>query len=116
MRPIDFPVLFLGLVAVSFADVLAKKISHGQDSVWGAVQNPLFLAILAMYMIQILVFLYVFVRKAELGIVGIAQTVIYAIIVVGSGVLFFHEGLSFPKVIGTILAIGGVVLMNFSGK
>ena len=112
MRTADFAILFFGLLAVSVADVLIKKMCHGQTTLWGAMQSPLALAVLALYAVQITTFAFVFVKKAELGVVGIAQTVIYAIIVVGSGMLFFDEKLSSSKAAGAGLAVLGVLLMN----
>ena len=112
MKPVDFAILFVGLLAVSFADVLIKKVCHNQENVWDALQSPLMLGVLVLYAMQITAFVYVFVRKAELGVVGIAQTVIYAIIVIGSGMLFFNESLTPAKGVGAALAVVGVVLMN----
>jgi drug/metabolite transporter (DMT)-like permease len=114
MRLIDFVFLFCGLLAVSVADVLIKKMCHQQTSDFEALKSPLALAILGLYAVQITAFVHVFVKKAELGLVGIAQTVIYAIIVLGSGILFFEEKLTTQKFIGAALAIGGVALMNWS--
>jgi drug/metabolite transporter (DMT)-like permease len=114
LSAIDFVFLFFGLLAVSVADVLIKKMCHGQTTDLDALRSPLALAVVGLYAVQIVAFVHVFVKKAELGLVGIAQTVIYAIIVLGSGVLFFEEKLTLQKGIGAVLAIGGVALMNWS--
>jgi len=70
------------------------------------------IAVVALYLLQIAIFLYVFVKKAELGTLGIIQTALYAIIVIGSGVLFFNESITLIKGIGIGLAIVGVILIN----
>lgn len=107
----------LGLIAVAcsavaFADVLLKKISLNAQSFGEAVRNPLMFGVALLYLIQILVFLYVFVNKGQLSIVGIIQTAVYAIIVVGAGVLFFNENISLIQGLGIALALLGVVFMN----
>jgi len=79
---------------------------------WTAIRNPLMIAVVALYLLQIAIFLYVFVKKAELGTLGIIQTALYAIIVIGSGVLFFNESITLIKGIGIGLAIVGVILIN----
>ena len=114
MRPIDWVLVFIACVAVSVADVLLKQVAVNQSNFLRAVISPLMGGVLALYAFQIGIFLWVFVKKAELGLVGIAQNVIYAVIVLGAAALFFNEGLSTPKIIGTVLALAGIFLMNFS--
>lgn len=109
---LEVGLIIIAVCAVGFADVIIKKTAFHESSFWAALKNPLLLSVIALYMVQIVVFLYVFVRKAELGIVGIIQTALYAIIVIGSGILFFNEDISLVQGIGIGLAILGVVLMN----
>ncbi len=109
---LEILLIVIAVSAVAVADVFTKKIAHNTASFSTAIKNPLILGVIALYLIQIVIFLYVFVKKAELGIVGIIQTALYAVIVIGSGVLFFNEEISLLQGIGMVIAIVGVVLMN----
>jgi len=102
----------IAVIAVGIADVLTKKIAFHSDNFWTALRNPLMFAVAALYITQIMVFLFVFVKKAELGIVGIIQTALYAIIVILSGILFFNEDISVVQGVGIGVAILGVILIN----
>lgn len=104
--------VFLSVMAVAVADVLTKKVAASSVSFSSALRNPWMIVIVCLYVAQILVFTYAFVRKAELGVVGIIQAALYAIVVVGSGVLFFKERVSVVQGIGMVLAVLGVVLTN----
>lgn len=105
--------IILGVAAVAIADVFIKKVTSGTDNFWVAAKNPLMLAVIGLYLVQIIIFSYVFIRKAELSSVGIIQTALYALIVIGSGVLFFKEDITMQKGIGMTLAILGVLLINW---
>lgn len=109
--------LLLGLIIVAastvgIADVLIKKAAFNTTNFWVALKNPLILGAIALYIAQVVVFTYVFVKKAELGLVGIIQTALYASIVIGSGVIFFHEKITLTQGIGIGVALLGVTLMN----
>ena len=114
MRPVDWVLVFIACVVVSVADVLLKKSGVNHTTFWPAVFSSSTGWALGLYAIQIGVFLWVFVKKAELGLVGIAQNVIYAIVVLAAAHLLYDETLSTPKIIGAILALTGIFLMNFS--
>jgi len=105
--------VIMAVVAVAAADVLIKKIFAPRSGFWTDIQNPWMFGVIALYIIQIIIFAFVFNRKAELGIVGIIQTALYAVIVVGSGILFFNENVSIAQGIGMGLAILGVILLHF---
>ncbi len=109
---LEVGLIVIAVSAVAVADVFEKKIAVDVSSFWTAVRNPLMMAVAALYGLQIAIFLYVFVKKAELGTLGIIQTALYAIIVIGSGVIFFNEHISMMQGIGIGLAIVGVVLIN----
>lgn len=68
--------------------------------------------VVSLYIIQIVIFFYIFFKKAELGVVGIMQTALYALIVIGSGILFFDESFSLTQGLGIGLALLGVILIN----
>lgn len=104
-------IIILAGISVGVADALIKKVALA-DNFWSAFKNPAILAILLLYFIQIVLFLYVFIHKWNLGIVGILQMVFYSFTVLIFGLLFFNETISLIQGIGIILAISGVVLMG----
>jgi drug/metabolite transporter (DMT)-like permease len=109
---VQIALIVVAASSVAIADVLIKKAAFHTENFWEALKSPILLAAIALYIVQMLVFLYVFVHKAELGIVGIIQMVLYAIIVIGAGVLFFQEDISLLQGIGIGIALVGVILMN----
>lgn len=109
---LEILLIVIAVSAVAIADVFEKKIAVNVSSFWTAIRNPLMIAVVMLYLLQIAIFLYVFVKKAELGTLGVIQTALYAVIVIGSGVLFFNEHISLLQGFGIGLAIIGVVLIN----
>jgi drug/metabolite transporter (DMT)-like permease len=109
----EIGLIVIAVSAVAIADVFIKKAAFSADFK-AVLKNPLMLAVVGLYLIQILVFAYVFAKKAELGAVGIIQTALYAIIVIGSGIIFFKEDVSLQQGIGMALAIIGVIVINLS--
>jgi multidrug transporter EmrE-like cation transporter len=104
--------IMVGVTAVASADVLIKKVFAPRSEFLIDAKNPLMLLVLLLYLVQVFVFSFVFDKKADLAIVGIVQTALYAIIVIGSGLLFFNEKLTFVQGVGIGLALAGVTLMN----
>jgi len=111
-KPALIGIIIAAASAVAVADVLIKKIFSPRTGFLTDIKNPLIFAVVGLYALQILAFSLVFDKKAELGTVGIIQTALYALIVVGSGILFFQEGMSAIKGIGMGLAVLGVILLN----
>jgi drug/metabolite transporter (DMT)-like permease len=111
---LEIGLIIVAVSAVAIADVFIKKATSVADNFKTVLKNPLMLAVLGLYLIQILIFTYVFVKKAELGAVGIIQTALYAVIVIGSGIIFFKEEVSLWQGIGMALAIIGVIVINLS--
>jgi drug/metabolite transporter (DMT)-like permease len=110
---LETSLIIFAVIAVAAADVLIKKIFSPRTGFWTDIQNPWMFGVIALYIVQIVIFAYVFDKKAELGVVGIIQTALYALIVVGSAVLFFNEKVSLAQGIGMGLAIVGVILLRF---
>jgi multidrug transporter EmrE-like cation transporter len=104
--------IILAVSAVAAADVLIKKVFSPRTGFWTDLQNPWMIGVAALYIAQILIFAYVFDRKADLGIVGVIQTALYAVIVVGSGIMFFNEKVTLTQGIGMGLAILGVIFLH----
>jgi multidrug transporter EmrE-like cation transporter len=113
MNKILMTILVMGGAAtVAIADVLIKKIFAPRTGFWIDAKNPLTIIVVLLYLVQIGIFAYLFDKKAALGIVGAVQIALYALIVIGSGVLFFQEHLTAMQSVGIALAVIGVVLMN----
>lgn len=104
-------VIILVGVSVGVADALIKKLALA-GSFWAAMKNPLALAVLALYALQIALFVYVFRHQWKLGIAGNVQMVFYSLTVIILGLIFFKEQLSLIQGMGIGLALVGVVLMS----
>ena len=102
----------IAVIAVAVADVLIKRIVTRHDSFMPSLTHPHTLLVVLLYGVQVVIFAYVFFHKANLSFVGVIQTALYALVVVGSGVLFFGEKITFVNGLGMALAIFGVILLN----
>jgi drug/metabolite transporter (DMT)-like permease len=109
--------VFLGaaIIAVAVADVLLKKAAMN-GGLEGALRSPYLWGAIALYLFQIGFFTYAFVVGWKLSVVGALQTALYALIVVASGVLLYRESLSPQQLVGILLAIVGVVLINWDSS
>ena len=105
-----FTIILAGIF-VGIADALIKKVSLA-GSFGAALTNPWMLAIILLYLGQIILFIYVFINKWGLGSVGVLQVVFYSFTVIITGMLFFGEAMSLLKGTGIAFAIIGVILMN----
>jgi hypothetical protein len=107
--------LFLIVVAVAsvaLADSVIKAATSHARNISEALTNPLMLLAVFLYLLQILIFSYVFVKKWELGIVGSMQMIMYGLIVIMVGIVFFQEKVGLVHGIGLVLALISAVLMN----
>lgn len=105
-------VIILAVIAVAVADVMLKKATvHGNIRL--TLGSPWFICAIGLYFLQIILFIIAFVGGWKLSIIGALQTALYALIVLGAGVLLFEESLTRQQVIGAMLAFGGVVLINW---
>lgn len=111
MNFIQLAAIMLAGLAVAVADALIKK-AAASGSFWLALKDPLIIAIIVLYLSQIVLFLYVFAMQWNLGIVGNIQMVVYSLAVVLMGFAFFGERLSAIQLVGVALGIVGVILMN----
>lgn len=108
----QFFLVVIAGASVAIADGLVKQSAFKTHSFSVALKNPLMILAIVLYILQIVLFSYVFVKRWELGIVGLMQMVVYAAIVILLGVLFFHEKISMLQAYGMFLAFTGVLLMN----
>jgi drug/metabolite transporter (DMT)-like permease len=104
--------LTLAISAVAIADVLLKK-TESLGSMSKAILSPWMLGAVILYLFQIFFFTYLFISGTKIINIGIMQTVLYAIIILFSGVFIFGESLTTLQCAGVLLALVGVILINF---
>jgi multidrug transporter EmrE-like cation transporter len=105
-------IIIVAVIAVAVADVMLKRAAaHG--SLKAALSSPWLILAVCLYLLQIGLFIIVFMRGWKLSIIGALQTSFYALIVLAAGVLLYNETLTRLQVIGILLALTGVVLINW---
>ncbi len=109
---VQIGLLVVAASSVAVADGLIKQSAFKTESFLVAVKNPLMIVAILLYIVQVILFAYIFVKRWELGIVGLMQMVIYAAVVIFLGVFFFNEKITLTQGIGMGLALIGVVFMN----
>jgi drug/metabolite transporter (DMT)-like permease len=109
---LQYLLVLLGGACVAIADVLIKRAAHPHEKLLDALNDPIMIPVALLYLCQIVIFSYVFLKRWELGLVGVLQMVCYTIIIIISGALFFNEKVTIPHAIGIVAAITGIVLMN----
>jgi drug/metabolite transporter (DMT)-like permease len=112
MSFIQTTLLVLAVSAVAIADIFLKK-TQIEGSLLKAITSPWMLCAIVLYLFQIFFFTYLFASGAKLINIGIMQTVLYAVIILVAGIYFFEETLSSMQIAGVILALLGVLLLNF---
>ena len=113
MHWLQLAAIIISGIAVGIADALIKK-TGSTGSFSHAIWNPWMIGIIVLYCAQILLFIYAFINKWQLGTAGILQIVFYSITVVLIGILFFGENMSAIRAVGIVLALAGVVLINLN--
>lgn len=103
--------LILASASVAVADVFLKKASAFVNMA-DFLKSSWMISAILLYVFQIFIFIYLFFSGVKLVDVGIMQVILYALIVLTSGILFFHETLTLIKIIGIILGITSVVLIG----
>lgn len=103
--------VILAVSSVAIADIFLKK-TQALGSMSRALLSPWMAIAILLYVFQILFFTYLFISGAKLTHVGIMQTVLYALIVLGAGIFIFGETLTTIHTVGIIFALMGVVLLN----
>ncbi|MEW6402708.1 MAG: hypothetical protein AB1649_12975 [Chloroflexota bacterium] len=105
-------VIFLAAAAVAVADVFLKKATSEGD-LESALTSPWTYWAVVLYLLQIILFTIAFVSGWKLSLLGALQTALYAIIILVAGALLYNESLTRLQVIGSLLAFGGAILMNW---
>ena len=106
------PLILLAVIAVAIADVLLKR-AASQGNLKAVLSSPWLLCAVGLYLFQIAFFIIAFHTGWKLSTIGALQTALYGLIVLAAGVLLYHESLTRLQVLGNLLAIGGVVLINW---
>lgn len=104
--------ILLAVIAVAVADVFLKKATH-QNDLSTALSSPWLFMAIGLYLLQIVIFTIAFVSGWKLSLIGALQTALYAVIVLVSGVLLYNESLTRLQLVGVLMAIGGVILINW---
>jgi len=108
----QFVLIGAAVVAVAVADVLLKKATVN-GSVEHALRSPWLWGAVGLYLLQIGFFTRAFVAGWPLSHIGVLQTALYASIVLVAAVVLYRETVTPTQVVGLVLAIGGVVLINW---
>ncbi len=108
---IHITLMVLAVIAVAVGDVFLKKAALA-GGFTRAMTSPWMAAAIVLYLYQIIFFTYAFLTGWQLSVIGSMQTVLYALIILAAGVLYFNESLSTGQGIGVAMAFAGVVLMN----
>jgi len=104
--------ILLAASACALADIFLKKATF-QGSLGEALRSPWLLMAIGLYLLQAYFFIVAFIAGSKLSIMGTLLTALYALIILAAGVLFYQENLTNPQKLGVVLAIGGVVLINW---
>jgi len=99
-------------LSVALADLLIKRAAMGRSRVSDALLHPLIAVALVLYAVQVVLFVYVFARKWQLGIVALLQMAVYAAACVSIARFWFGERLTPTQVLGMLLAFSGAILMT----
>ena len=103
------------IISVAVGDIFIKKAAAGSSFATALLSKWVFVGVL-LYILQIVLFTWMFVKGWELSIVGIMQIVFYTLIVLVAGHLFFKEQLNGLQIFGLALALVGIVIANVFKK
>lgn len=104
--------IIIAAASVAAADILIKKSAFQTQSLSTALKNPLMIIAATLYLLQIVLMSYIFVKKWDLGIVGIMQMAVFGTIIIIFGIAFFQEKITLLHGIGMALALIGAIFMN----
>ncbi|MDB5195511.1 MAG: hypothetical protein JWO84_695 [Parcubacteria group bacterium] len=111
MSAIQTALLVIAVSAVALGDIFLKE-TYKLGTYSKAITSSWMLLALALYLVQIALFTYLFVSGSKLFAVGIIQTALYAVIVLGASVFLFKESATLLQIAGIVLALAGVLLIN----
>jgi multidrug transporter EmrE-like cation transporter len=105
--------VMLAGISVGVADALLKRLTAAAGF-WGILRSPWMIAVIGLYIGQIVFFAYVFTKQWDLGVVGTTQVAFYAFTVVLTGLLLFGESLSLMRAVGIVVTVVGVLIVNLA--
>jgi drug/metabolite transporter (DMT)-like permease len=103
--------VFFSAVTIIIADSLVKKISAGQTFLH-IIKDPWTIAIYALYFVQIIFAMFIFILKGELAIYTNLFIIFYGIFGIIIGIMFFSETITLVQTIGIAFGLVGAILMN----
>lgn len=113
----DIPIIFkLGIIFatalfIALADALIKM--NSVDSSFSvAIKSIWMVPIIILYLAQVMLVVYLFLHKIDLGIMANIFIVFYSMLSLFLGYLMFSERLTPIHGFGIVLALSGVILMN----
>ncbi len=109
---VEIGLISIAVVAIAVADVIIKKVANTTTDFWTALRHPYMIAIVALYLLQVIIYTFVFVNEVKLGAVGILQTALYAVVILASSAYFFGESFSTRETLGVTLALVGALLLS----
>lgn len=109
---VEIGVISIGVIAIVIADILLKKISLDANGMRAAIAHRLMFLVVALYLVQVVAYTYVFVNHVQLSTVSIIQTALYVIALSASGLYFFGETIGVREGVGILFALMGVVLLS----
>lgn len=111
-RIVPMAMILLSGALVAFADGLIKRASINQVSLITVLRNPLMILVALIYVFAVIAFSVAFIKRWDLGIVGIMQIIVYAAAVVLGGILFFNERPTLYHGVGIGLGLIAAILMS----
>ena len=108
----QFALIGAAVLAVAIGDVLLKKAAV-QGSLADTLRSPWLWGAVGLYLLQVVFFAVVFIAGWKLSHVGVLQAVLYTVVVLVAGIVFYRETVTPVQVIGMLLAVAGVVLINW---
>ncbi len=99
-------------ISVAVADAFLKKAANDSASLRHGLSHWLIPPSIVLYTIQMILFVYMFRERWELGRLCIMQMVSYTICVMLIGWLYFGDTIQPVHIAGTALALIGIMLIN----
>jgi drug/metabolite transporter (DMT)-like permease len=112
-KSIHIILLLIAGASVAIADILIKKATNDGISFTQTLKSPYLMGAIALYVVQVVAFAYIFTKNWDLATVGIINMVVYSIMVISAGVFLFNEKITMQQYIGIFIALAGIILIHF---
>ncbi len=104
--------MVVAAISAVIADSLTKELANNTSTLAQGVFHWLMAPIVALYLIQSILFIYLFQLKWELGRLCIMQMAIIGVCAILIGCLYFGDKIQPLHAFGMALSMAGVILMN----